>query len=295
MLRCNYCASNAWPHILNPKPTPLSALQIVTMVPLLPAIGALIRRIWTLNLPRAELIEMPYTRQLAHPLIWIYLVFSPYAAAYDAPGEFGLVVQAASDWIYDGTTETRGEPSIGINGEWRPQSVIFLGFEAHQAKVAARTKQQGERSVAIYAGADHTFGKTWYTDLSLQHRAFPGAAIVWNFTEVALQLAYRDNWSLKLDYSPDYYKRNTTAFGTELAYTDNISSHSYWSLQVGMQELSEPQFIDYHYARFGVGISAALLNLDLSYGWNSEDESIRFGNQLIASPKFVLQLNYRLK
>lgn len=233
--------------------------------------------------------------QFTRPLLWICLSLSPYAMANNEPGEFGLVVQTASDWIYDGTTETRGEPSIGINGEWRLQPAIFLGFEAHEARVAAKTKRQGERSTAIYAGIDRSLGRDWYTDLSFQHRRFPGAAIEWNFTEVALQFAYRDNWSFKFDYSPDYYQQDTAAFGTELAYTHNISSRSYWSLQTGTQRLSESRFVNYQYARFGVGISVASLNIDLSYGWNSEDGSIRFGNQRILSPKLVLQLNYRLK
>jgi uncharacterized protein (TIGR02001 family) len=235
------------------------------------------------------------SRQFTHSLLWICLTSSPCATAYDKLSEFGLIVQAASDWIYDGTTETRSEPSIGINGEWRLQPTVFLGFEAHDARVAAKAKRQGERSIAIYAGVDRSLGKGWYTDLSLQHREFPGAVNEWNFTEVALQFAYRDNWVFKFDYSPDYYQQDTKAFGTELAYTRNINSRSYWSLQTGVQKLSESRFVDYQYTQFGVGISAASLNLDLSYGWNSEDGSIRFGNQRILSPKLVLQLNYRLK
>ncbi len=228
------------------------------------------------------------------PLLWLGLILSSHAVAYDGPSELGLVVQATSDWIYDGTTETRGEPSIGINGEWRLQPAIFLGFEAHEARVAA--KRQRERSVAAYMGIDHTLGKDWYTALSLQHREFPGSGIAWGFTELALQFAYRDNWSFMLDYSPDYYSLDTEAFGAELSYTDTISSRSYWSVQTGAQEFLDAQFIDYHYARVGIGLSIAAFNIDLSYGWNSEDGSLLpTRDQRILSPEFVLQLNYRLK
>ncbi len=234
-----------------------------------------------------------FSRQLARTyLLWSGLLLSSYVVA-DGPEEFGLIVQATSDWVYDGTTETRGEPSIGINGEWRLQPAVFLGFEAHESSVAA--EQQRERSVAIYTGVDRTLDKNWYTALSLQHREFPGSVTEWDFTEIALQLAYRDNWLIKFDYSPDYYARDTEAFGTELSYTDNISSRSYWSLQAGVQHTSESQFVDYHYARFGVGISTSALNIDLSYGWNSEDGTLLFGNDRLLSPKLVLQLNYRLR
>ncbi|MBL4851714.1 MAG: hypothetical protein JKY90_05465 [Gammaproteobacteria bacterium] len=226
-------------------------------------------------------------------MLWACLILSPQVIAYDGENELGLVVQAASDWVYDGTTETRGEPSIGINGEWRLQSSVFLGFEAHEARVVV--EQQRQRSVALYAGVDHLLSKDWYSALSLQHRAFPGSVAEWDFTEIVLQFAYRDNWSFSFDYSPDYYERDTEAFGTELSYTNNISSRSYWSIQAGTQQLSESQLVDYHYARLGLGISTAALNFDLSYGWNSEDGTLLFGSEPILSPELVLQLNYRLK
>jgi hypothetical protein len=49
---------NPWTNILSPK-SALSALQILVIGQLLPAIFALIGRIWTLNLQRPELTEVP--------------------------------------------------------------------------------------------------------------------------------------------------------------------------------------------------------------------------------------------
>lgn len=221
------------------------------------------------------------------------LAFSPNAIAVDGLREFGFVAQAASDWIYDGTTETRSRPGIGVNGEWRSHSAFFLGFEAHEASVAA--EQQRERSAAIYMGLDYSFKENWYSALSIQHREFPGSVVEWDFTEVALKLAYRDNWSFEADYSPNYYERGTKAYGVTLTRTANISARHYWSVQTGTQQQSESRFVDYHYARLGIGMSTAATNLDLSYGWNSEDGNILFGNQPLLSPELVLQLNYRLR
>lgn len=221
------------------------------------------------------------------------LLSQPLAAYNGGSGEFGLVVQAASDWVYDGTTETREEPSIGINGEWRIKPTVFLGFEAHEARTVA--EQQRERSVAAYIGIDRIIGKDWYTALSLQHREFPGSELEWDFTELIFQVAYQENWSLKVDYSPDYYERDTAAYGAELDYVRNFNSRSYWSVQVGVQEQIESEFIDYEYARLAVGISTSSFNIDLSYGWNSEDGNILFGHEFIRSPELLLQLSYRIK
>ena len=250
---------------------------------------------------KTMLVYNNFSRQFVRPfLLWPCFVASssvtagPYAVDNDS-NEFGLVVQAVSDWIYDGTTETRSEPSVGINGELRLQPNVFFGFEAHDGSVESGQRRERERSVAVYIGFDKTLGRDWYTALSLQHREFPGSNVEWDFTEATLQFAYRDNWSFTLDYSPDYYERDTSAFGSELSYTRNINSRSYWSLQAGTQQLSESQFTDYHYARLGVGLSAASFNVDLSYGWNSEDGTLLFGAQPILSPKLVLQLIYRLK
>ncbi len=233
-------------------------------------------------------------RCILMPIYTVCLVLSQPLAAYEnVSGEFGLVVQAVSNWVYDGTTETRDEPSIGINGEWRIKPTVFLGFEAHEASTVA--EQQRERSIAAYIGIDRTLGKGWYTALSLQHREFPGSEIEWDFTELIFQVAYQKNWSLKLDYSPDYYERDTAAYGAELDYVRNFNSQSYWSVQVGVQEQVDSQFIDYEFVRFGIGLSTGSFNIDLSYGWNSEDGNVLFGNELILSPELLLQLSYRIK
>lgn len=235
-------------------------------------------------------------RPILWPAVWTLICISPNILAYDGEKkteEFGVVVQAASDWIYDGTTETRGEPSIGINGEWRAQPALFLGFEAHEANV--RADRQRQRSISAYIGIDQSLGENWYTALSLQHREFPGSIKEWDFTEVILQFAYLDNVSLSLDYSPNYYARGTKGFGGVLSYTRNISRRTYWSAEVGSQQLSESRFVDYEYARLALGLSTSKLNIDISYGWNSEDGNLLFGNEPLLSPELLLQVSYRIK
>ncbi len=231
------------------------------------------------------------------PIFYSALIcLCPSVWAYDTDSvseEIGVIINAASDWIYDGTTETQGEPSIGINAEWRLLQSLFLGFDAREADV--RRNRQRQRSVGAYIGLDQTFGNDWYTSFSIQHREFPGSLAEWDFTEFIFQLAYQDNWLLSLDYSPDYYERDTEGYGGTLSYSHNFNRNTYWSAQVGSQQLSEQRFTDYHYANIGIGYSASRLNVDLSYGWNSENGTILFGQQPLLSPQLLLQVSYRLK
>lgn len=219
---------------------------------------------------------------------------SAVALAEPAAGSLGFVTQISSDWLYHGTTETLGEPVLGINAEWQSNGATFAGIEAHQARMPAEPQRQ--RSVMAYLGTGFALSESWFTTLSVQHREFPGSVKEWDFTEVSIDLAHRSGFGLRMDYAPDYYEHDIRAFAAEVRLSRPITPRSYWYAEVGALELSNEQsFDDHQYAQLGVGTSVSSLNLDLAYVWNSQGRDNTFGRERYSPAKLVLQVAYRLR
>ncbi|MEO1576786.1 MAG: hypothetical protein AAFU65_17700, partial [Pseudomonadota bacterium] len=197
--------------------------------------------------------------------------------------DVGVVARLASDTVYHGTTETFGEPSIGLDLQWQPTGGVVLGLEAHAATVGA--VRQRHSSVSAYLGYGRAFADRWFIDGAIARREFPSSPKPWQYTEVKAQLSHERGFSLSLDYAPDYYAHNTEAFALELNQRAFFRPGWFYHASVGAVELSNERFTDYHYASVGGGFARGRYSLDLSYGWNSEDGVDQFGPEPLRSPE----------
>lgn len=234
---------------------------------------------------------IPGTRSLLRVFRPLLVVL--YAPALVMASNLEIVAQASSDLMYHGTTETGGNPAIGLAFDWQISDHAFVGIEAHQGEVDS--DPQRHRSVMVYAGAGIPLGKQWYASGTVAHREFPGSTIEWDFTEFSVALDHTRGWTLSVDYSPDYYEHNTRAWVAELGYQRDIGQRFYAYASVGALELSSTEFTDYRFGQVGGGIRWKQLVFDLSYRANSEGDSTRFGGAALSDAKFVGQLSWRLR
>ncbi len=207
--------------------------------------------------------------------------------------EFGLVLGGASDWIYHGVSETRGEPALGINAQWQLSPKWVVGLEAHEGRT--RAERQRERSVFGYLAFEHRLSEDWLSVVSLQHRRFPGGQKAWEFSELEVQFDYRDRWSVRFDYSPNYYSHNSEVTTVEIDYSQPIGESAYWRGQVGALRHSRDRFDHYQFATLGIGRSFGATNVEAAYVWNSNNSNDLFGAEDTTSPGLVLSINYRLR
>ncbi|MEO0574530.1 MAG: hypothetical protein AAF004_03640 [Pseudomonadota bacterium] len=201
-------------------------------------------------------------------------------------------MQSASDVIYHGTTETMGQPSVGINAQWQPNDWFFAGFEAHTARV--KTVRQRQNSYSGYVGGVWTLNDQWAVNLSVQHREFPGGVKAWEFTELKTELSHENGFKARLDYSPNYYAHKTESYVAEFGGTTFFRPNLYYEWQIGAVTLQSERFTDYQYARLGIGYTRQRMTLDLSYGWNSEDGQPQFGLAPLRSPRVLAKIFVRL-
>ncbi len=203
-----------------------------------------------------------------------------------------VVFKTANDWVYHGTTETFSQATAGLSVEWQGTSPIFAGVEAHQAITPG--VQQRHRAVMTYIGYSYPVSDQLHGSATFARRFFPGAFKEWDYNEVKLELAHSSGWSARLDYAADYYDHETEALVGEFDYTRQYSDNAYWYASAGVARLGASQFRDYEFAKVGAGFSKSRFNLDVSYGWNSENNQPLFGLELIRSPEWLLQLSYQI-
>lgn len=208
-------------------------------------------------------------------------------------GEIEVVAQAASDWMYHGTSESGGNPAAGLAIDWQISARSFVGVEAHQAQVDDAF--QRHRSVAIYAGTGIALNESWYLSTSVLHREFPKSVKEWDFTELQLQIDHASGFGLTLDFSPDYYEHDTRSFAGELRYQRDINPTWYAYASIGALELSAARFTDYRFAQIGGGRRLGQLVIDVAYRANSEGNASEFGLAPYSEPKLVAQLSWRLR
>ena len=217
------------------------------------------------------------------------LVLSPLCKAYQQQ----VVVTASSDWIYHGSSESAGEPALGLNGELQLNN-FFLGAELHQAGEPG--PRQRQRSVAAYLGYSFFVDPRWLASISYGQRVFPGSVKEWDYREWSTHLSYQNNQqtlALDIDYAEDYYDHDTEVLVAELNYSRELNRHWQSRLGVGLVELSEASYRDYHYAHIGAAYAVNVWVVDLAYHWNSEAGARLFGAE-INSPGWVLTISYQL-
>jgi len=208
-------------------------------------------------------------------------------------GSLDVTALLVSDLFYHGTTESVGEPAFALSAEWQVTPRYFIGFAASQA--IQDGVQQRQRSFLGYVGAGFSLSDDWFATASVQHREFPGSAAEWDFTEFELDIAHRSGFGAKVDYSPDYYERDSAAVAAEVRFVDQLHRRAYWYVEAGLVEIDAPEFLDHQYARVGLGGSLARAQLDVSYRWNSRRRSEFFGSEPFSRSKIVVELAYRLR
>ena len=225
------------------------------------------------------------------------LAFSTSPASYadESRAVLSVVAQAGSDWLYHGVSETAGEPAVGVNAEWQPTPLLFLGVEAHEGHLPSGVARQRQRSVMAYVGTGTALNDSWYASASWLHREFPESQKSWDFSELQATLSHRNGLSVTASFSPDYYDHGTKAYHVELGYRRSFHDRAYGFTRLGALELTAERFTSYRHATLGGGLSLGRLNVELGYAWTSASSSDDFGRAPIDSPGFLINVAYRLR
>lgn len=200
-----------------------------------------------------------------------------------------LSLRLATDAIYQGVSETNGEPILAINSEYALTSNIVVGAQLRKVMVNNNLPRDGNFST--YIGYDKVIGKNWLSSTYIIHRKFPQARIEWDYTLISTRLSSNQGLSFNMSYSSNYYSASVKGIGTTAQYTQEVSKHWYWRAQLG--NFNIPSLVNYQHADLSIGLRFRQVNVELSYHWTSEAElKTKVGN--IQAPNVLLSLSYAI-
>ncbi len=225
-----------------------------------------------------------------HALLVLMAVTAPSALADN--NQVVVTAIAASDWLYHGTTESDGAPVLGLNAEWHASRGFFVGVQGHEAR--KRGYRQRERAAMAYAGYTLPERGGWAATMSLARREFLASVKDWDFTEWSVDLAHRDGFGLRADFSSDYYAHNTRSLALEARYLRDLGNRWYGKVSAGRVELSNPVWLDHHYFQLTLGRAVGAANIELVGHWNNQGSDRDFGREDYSDPSIAVQIGLRL-
>jgi uncharacterized protein (TIGR02001 family) len=211
--------------------------------------------------------------------------------AQPAPDPLHGSVTLASHYVLNGLSQTAGDPSLRLALDYEHGSGFFAGgilanvdFKAEAQFAAPRDTQ-----FALYTGYVWRKGD-WMSNLTLTRYFYPDITIDYDYTQVAVNLSYRERFFLTAARSSSYL----SVYGTAEQYSAGLAQPLSGQFELGASagRFSSDGLFDVSYSFWDVGVSRPLgrIGLDLRYHANSYARSSLLGND--ASGLWVLSMSY---
>ena len=201
-----------------------------------------------------------------------------------------VFVEASSDQIYHGLSESNGEPGASISVDLQLSEGWFAGGTVSEANVEGLRQRQ--RSHLLFVGTGFALNDQWYLSGAIKRRDFVNSQKDWNYTEWELRLAHRSGLLMHLDYADNYYDHRNEAIASQVSWLRDINSTYYWGLGVGYLTLSAD--VDHIFGHANLGLSKDNLNVDLKYHWHNRKGIVRFAERL-EQADVVMQISYKFR
>lgn len=199
-----------------------------------------------------------------------------------------VVVQANTDWVYHGISENQSEPSLGVMLDRAWPSGLSVGVEAHRAMTGSPRERQ--RGASYFVAFDRAIADGQLISANASYRTFPGDKLDWEFWQTSISWQGTSGLRVQIDYSPEYYGRDTHSTALEISYSNNLSNRLYYKVGGGALKLSDGP--DHQYGHVGIGYTIGSLSAELLYHevWESNDS---FFADRFQAPEFVFSLSFQ--
>lgn len=220
-------------------------------------------------------------------------LLAPIAGAQPAHQPLHASVSIASDYVYNGLSQTYDEPSLRFALDFEHDSGFFaggaLGNIDYEAESRFRTPRRTEASV--YTGFLWR-RRDWMTNVTVSRHVYPDIERRYDYTEAAVGVSFRDRYFLSVARSNDYlavYHRATR-------YRAGVAIPWVWDLELGIDagrfHSSGPFDVSYSFWDAGLSRAVGRFALDLRFHDNTYDRTSLLGNH--ADGLWVFSLSYAI-
>jgi len=180
-------------------------------------------------------------------------------------------VTVTSDYRRRGLSQSRGDTSIQVGGDYQHRSGFFTGAWIATMEYVPGNGFQGssrQKEIGYYAGYSRRAGR-WSFAATAGRYAYPDAARDYDYDEASGTVAYRDKIFLTASYTDDLFSRGASALNQEIGVTLPLPGRLELGATLGVFDSAD---LDVRYTHWNLGLSktfARRLGLDVRYYDNS--------------------------
>lgn len=194
------------------------------------------------------------------------LLAAPAAASAQALEPlFSGYITLTSDYRHRGLSESGGEPSLQIGGDYQHSSGFFAGAWAARVDYAQPVDDSSTRlKVGYYLGVSKRVSR-WSFTASAVHYAYPGLVYDYDYDEVSATAAFRDRLFFTAAYLDEPFARRASAFYSEIGTQLPLAHGLEVGATIGRLASSDSRL---EYTHWNVGLSktfARRIGVDLRY------------------------------
>ncbi len=161
--------------------------------------------------------------------------------SFQSAADLSATVTAASDYLFNGVSQTDEKPAIQGSIDWANQQGWYAGSWGSSVDFGDDT----DAEVDYYAGFSQSLNQDFFYDAGLAHYTYVGGgnSSVLNYTEVYFALGYQST-QLKAWYTSDYAGTDAGHYIVALSHSIDISEQLTLSLQIDRStSLDENKFV----------------------------------------------------
>lgn len=178
-------------------------------------------------------------------------------------------IAVATDYIYRGISQTRGEPAIQGGAQWQSPTGWSVGLWGSTLDFDSRLGSTYE--IALHAARAWSFGQNWSAQLAAAHHEYPtDARAGYDYDELTASLSFQQRVTASVSWSPNTSRygagrmaANRRALSYELTLLQPL--HAHWSLCAGAghYDLHDLFGAGYWFWNAGVAFAWDALQVDL--------------------------------
>jgi uncharacterized protein (TIGR02001 family) len=207
-------------------------------------------------------------------------LFSPAAAA-----QLGISTVAASDYVVQGISQTRGEASLQAGASYGLRDTgLYGGVWLAESRLLSKTVREVDYYLGWRMPVDG--GGDWTTTLT--HYSYPDQPdyLDYNYNELAVAWQAGNGFSSTLGINDSFYSRNRKSGFAEVAYEFAVSGKVLLSGGLGYHDTEKLFGRDYRYWHLGLARVTDRFTVDLSLIGTDDNAEDIFGDR--AGRRWVL-------
>jgi uncharacterized protein (TIGR02001 family) len=204
-----------------------------------------------------------------------------------AAGSSGGHLDVTTDYVFRGSSQTRGEPAAQADLHYQTPTGWFVG--AWGSTVDLNPGRGATVELNAYAGRAWPIGGPWNAKVTAVRYVYPNdtAFLRYDYLELVASLSYEDRLAFTVSWSPDTSRfssygasRDEQTLGYEMVGQWPLRGHLSATGSVGYYDLSHLFGTGYYYGSAGLGCTVKRFRIDLGYFATSHEASVLFGPEI---------------